>query len=126
MVTLLSLEEMERRHREGEDPFSLAIEKWIRIRDFLREKSNPARYRQVFHCASTKITFCSDYKGQCRLCPFESTCLDDQSLYYQIMRHLQIYGIAGSLLPRAPVLEMIESYIRDLNGCCRDWMRRSN
>lgn len=126
MVTLLSLEEMERRQQEGEDPFALAIEKWMRIRDFLREKSNPSRYRQVFHCASTKILFCSDYKGHCLLCPFESTCLDDQSIYYQIMRHLQVYSIAGSLLPRAPVLEMIESYIHDLKDFRREWLRKSN
>ncbi len=126
MVKLLSLEEMERRHQEGEDPFALAIEKWIRIRDFLREKSNPARYREAFHCASTKVIFCLDYSGHCFHCPLESTCFDNQSLYYQIVRHLQVYSIAGTLLPRGPVLEMIESYIGDLRGTRRDWMKRSN
>jgi len=126
MVTLLNLEEMERRHQAGEDPFSLAIEKWIRIRDFLREKSNPARYRQAFHCASTKVIFCLDYSGHCQYCPLESACSDSQSLYYQIMRHLQVYSIAGTLLPRGPVIEMIDSYIGDLRGTRRDWMKRSN
>jgi hypothetical protein len=126
MTKLLSLEEMEERHKGGEDPFALAIEKWIRIRDFLREKSIPSRYREAFHCASTKILFCVDYKGHCLLCPLESICFDDQSLYYQIMRHLQVYGLAGSLLPRTPILEMIDIYIRDLHGCRRDWVRRSN
>jgi hypothetical protein len=126
MTKLLSLEEMEERHKGGEDPFALAIEKWIRIRDFLREKSIPSRYREAFHCASTKILFCVDYKGHCLLCPLESICSDDQSLYYQIMRHLQVYGLAGSLLPRTPILEMIDIYIRDLHGCRRDWVRRSN
>jgi hypothetical protein len=126
MIKLLSLAEMERRHQKGEDPFELAIEKWIRIRDFLSEKSNPARYREVFQCASTKIIFCLDYAGHCQLCPFESICIDDQSLYYQIIRHLQVYSIAGSLLPRGPVLEMIDSYLRDLNQYRRDWMKKSN
>jgi hypothetical protein len=126
MTKLLSLEEMEERHKGGEDPFALAIEKWIRIRDFLREKSIPSRYREAFHCASTKILFCLDYKGHCLLCPLESSCSDGQSLYYQIMRHLQVYILAGSLLPRTPILEMIDTYIRDLHGCRRDWVRRSN
>jgi hypothetical protein len=126
MTKLLSLEEMEERHKGGEDPFALAIEKWIRIRDFLREKSIPSRYREAFHCASTKILFCLDYKGHCLLCPLESICSDGQSLYYQIMRHLQVYILAGSLLPRTPILEMIDTYIRDLHGCRRDWVRRSN
>jgi len=126
MTKLLSLEDMEERHKGGEDPFSLAIEKWIRIRDFLREKSIPSRYREAFHCASTKILFCLDYKGHCLLCPLESICSDDQSLYYQIMRHLQVYSLAGSFLPRTPILEMIDIYIRDLHGCRRDWVRRSN
>jgi len=126
MMRLLSLEEMERRHKGGEDPFALVIEKWIRIRDFLREKSVPSRYREAFHCASTKILFCLDYQGHCLLCPLESSCSDDQSLYYQIMRHLQVYSLAGSLLPRTPILEMIDTYIRDLHGCQRDWVRKSN
>jgi len=126
MTKLLSLEDMEERYKGGEDPFSLAIEKWIRIRDFLREKSIPSRYREAFHCASTKILFCLDYKGHCLLCPLESICSDDQSLYYQIMRHLQVYSLAGSFLPRTPILEMIDIYIRDLHGCRRDWVRRSN
>jgi hypothetical protein len=42
------------------------------------------------------------------------------------MRHLQVYILAGSLLPRTPILEMIDTYIRDLHGCRRDWVRRSN
>ena len=126
MTKLLTLEDMEERHKGGEDPFSLAIEKWIRIRDFLHEKSIPSRYREAFHCASTKILFCLDYKGHCLLCPLESICSDNQSLYYQIMRHLQVYSLAGSFLPRTPILEMIDIYIRDLHGCRRDWVRRSN
>ncbi len=126
MTKLLTLEEMEERHKGGEDPFALTIEKWIRIRDFLHEKSIPSRYREAFQCASTKILFCMDYRGHCLLCPLESICSDDQSLYYQIMRHLQVYSLAGSLLPRTPILEMIDTYIRDLHGCQRDWVRKSN
>lgn len=126
MTKLLSLEEMEQRHKGGEDPFSLAIEKWVRIRDFLREKSVPSRYREAFQCASTKILFCLDYQGHCLPCPLEPICSDNQSLYYQIMRHLQVYSLAGCLLPRAPILEMIDTYIRDLDGCRRNWVRKSN
>ena len=44
MVKLLDLEEMERRHTKGEDPFDLAIEKWVRIREYLLEKSGPGPF----------------------------------------------------------------------------------
>ena len=126
MVKLLDLQEMEKRHKEGEDPFALAIEKWVRIRDFLVEKADSARYRQAFECGSTKTIFCLDYKNHCPLCPLECVCFDGQSLYYQIMRHLQVYSLAGSLLPQGPVIELIESYIRNLNGYREEWVRKSH
>jgi hypothetical protein len=126
MIRLLGLEEMERRHKEGEDPFALAIEKWVRIRDFLMEKADPLRYREAFQCGSTKIIFCLDYKEHCPLCPMECMCFDSQSLYYQIMRHLQVYSLAGAFLPRGPVIELIESYIRNLNGSREEWLRKSH
>jgi hypothetical protein len=126
VVKLLGLEEMERRHKEGEDPFDLAIEKWVRIREYLLEKSDPARFREAFHCGSTKIIFCLDYRNHCPLCPLESICSDGQSLYYQIMRYLQVYSLAGALLPSAPLLELIESYVRNLHGYREKWLRKSN
>jgi hypothetical protein len=126
MVKLLDLEEMEQRHKEGEDPFALAIEKWVRIRDFLMAKADPARYREAFRCGSTKIIFCLDYKGHCPLCPLECVCFDSQSVYYQIMRHLQVYSLAGALLPSGPVIELIESYIRNLNAYREEWLRKSH
>jgi hypothetical protein len=126
MIRLLGLEEMERRHKEGEDPFALAIEKWVRIRDFLMEKADPVRYREAFHCGSTKIIFCLDYKEHCPLCPLECMCFDSQSLYYQIMRQLQVYSLAGAFLPRGPVIELIETYIHNLNGSREEWLRKSH
>lgn len=125
MVKLLVLEEMEWRHEKGEDPFALAIEKWVRIRDFLLEKADPARYKEAFQCGSTKNLFCLDYKNHCFLCPLVGVCHDSQSLYYQIMRHLQVYTLAGALLPRGPLIELIEFYIRDLQGYCQEWLKKS-
>jgi hypothetical protein len=126
MVTLLDFEEMVSRHKKGEDPFELAIEKWVRIRDFLQKKAAPDRYREAFQCGSTKILFCLDYKDHCPLCPLEKVCFDSQSLYYQIMRFLQVYSLAGALLPREPLIELLEFYIRDLNGYREEWLRKSN
>jgi len=125
MVKLLGLEEMEWRHEKGEDPFALAIEKWVRIRDFLLEKADPPRYKEAFQCGSTKNLFCLDYKNHCFLCPLAGICNDSQSLYYQIMRHLQVYTLAGALLPRGPLIELIEFYIRDLQGYCQEWLKKS-
>ncbi|MDI6755757.1 MAG: hypothetical protein QME78_15340 [Thermodesulfobacteriota bacterium] len=126
MVKLLGLGEMEKRHEKGEDPFALAIEKWVRMRDFLLEKADPARYREAFQCGSTKILFCLDYKNQCSFCPLECVCHDSQSLYYQIMRHLQVYTLAGALLPPGPLIEIIEVYIRDLETYRQEWLKKNN
>ncbi|MBU1208501.1 MAG: hypothetical protein ABH969_03870 [Pseudomonadota bacterium] len=125
MIKLLGLEEMEWRHEKGEDPFALAIEKWVRIRDFLLEKADPARYKEAFQCGSTKNLFCLDYNNHCFLCPLVGICNDSQSLYYQIMRHLQVYTLAGALLPRGPLIELIEFYIRDLQGYRQEWLKKS-
>lgn len=126
MVKLLDLEEMVSRHKGGEDPFDLAIEKWVRIRAFLLEKANPPRYQEAFQCGTTKVIFCLDYASHCPLCPLERVCFDGQSLYYQIMRYLQVYSLAGNLLPRSPLIELIGSYIRDLNGYREEWLRKSH
>lgn len=126
MVKLMGLEEMEQRHERGEDPFSLAIEKWVRIRDFLLEKADPGRYKEAFQCGSTKIIFCLDYKNHCSLCPLEKVCFDSRSLYYQIMRHLQVYTLAGALLPKGPVIKLIECYIRELDGYRREWLEKGH
>jgi hypothetical protein len=126
MVTLLDFEEMASRHKNGEDPFELAIEKWVRLRDFLLLKADPSRYREAFRCGSTKIVFCVDYQDHCPLCPLEKVCFDGQSLYYQIMRFLQVYSLAGALLPRGPLIELIDFYIKDLNGYREEWLRKSN
>jgi len=126
MVKLLDLQEMQKRHEKGEDPFALAIEKWVRIRDFLLEKDDPGRYKQAFQCGSTKIIFCLDYQNHCFLCPLAGVCFDSQSLYYQIMRQLQIYCAAGALLPKGPLIELIESYIRDLDGYRQQWLRKGH
>jgi hypothetical protein len=126
MAILLDLEEMVRRHKQGEDPFELAIEKWVRILDYLKKKADPERYREAFHCGSTKIIFCLDYKDHCPFCPMESVCFDSQSLYYQIMRSLRVYSLAGALLPREPVIQLIESYIGDLRGYRNEWLKKSH
>jgi hypothetical protein len=124
--TLLGFDEMVSRHKAGEDPFDLAIEKWVRIRDFLVRKKDPARYQEAFQCGSTKTLFCLDYKNYCTLCPMEFICFDSQSLYYQIMRCLQVYSIAGTFLPLEPLVELINTYIRDLNQYRDDWVKRSH
>ena len=126
MEKLLDLDEMVDRHKQGEDPFDLAIEKWVRIRDFLTRKADSASYREAFQCGSTKILFCLDYQDHCPLCPLERVCFDSQSLYYQIMRFLQVYALAGKMLPREPLIELINSYIRDLNGYREDWLKMSH
>ena len=126
MGKLLDLEEMQRRHKEGEDPFELAIEKWVRIRDYLAEEADPKRYLEAFQSGLSKILFCLDYRDLCVLCPLEKICLDGQSRYYQTLQQLQAYAVADPPLPREPLLELIDSYILDLEQYRASWLRKSN
>jgi len=42
------------------------------------------------------------------------------------MRHLQVYTLAGALLPRGPLIEIIEAYIRDLENNRKEWLKKNN
>lgn len=126
MVKLLDLEEMRRRHKEGEDPFDLIIEKWLRIREYLAERGDAHRYQEAFQSAMGKILFCLDYKDLCLFCPLERICLDDQSLYHRVLQHLQAYACADPPLPPAPLMDLIDSYILDLKRYREVWVRRSH
>jgi hypothetical protein len=37
-----------------------------------------------------------------------------------------VYSLAGALLPRGPLIELIDFYIKDLNGYREEWLRKSN
>jgi hypothetical protein len=126
IAKLLDLDEMKRRHKKGEDPFDLAIEKWVRIRDFLQERKDAGRYRKAFQCGVTKVLFCLDYQDRCNFCPLENICTDNQSLYYQVMQQLQVYSLAGSLLSGEPLIHLIESYIEDLQHRRTEWLKKSH
>jgi len=126
MDRLLDLEEMNRRHKEGEDPFDLAIEKWVRIREYLLENGGASHYQEAFQNGLSKILFCLDYQERCLLCPLERICLDGQSRYYQIMQQLQTYAQAESPLSREPLLKLIDSYIGELRQYREGWLRKSH
>ncbi len=57
MGKLLDWEEMQRRHKEGEDPFEPAIAKWARIREYLVEEVDSKRYLEAFQNGLSKILF---------------------------------------------------------------------
>jgi hypothetical protein len=126
MGKLLDLEEMRRRHKDGEDPFDLIIEKWRRIREYLAERGDTQRYLEAFKSATDKILFCLDYKDRCLFCPLERICLDDQSLYHWVLQHLEAYASADPPLPAEPLMELIDSYIEDLERYREVWVRRSH
>jgi len=42
------------------------------------------------------------------------------------MRSLQVYSLAGALLPAQPLLELIETYIRELRGYRDEWLKKSH
>jgi hypothetical protein len=42
------------------------------------------------------------------------------------MRQLQVYALVGAILPPQPVIELIDSYIRNLNEYRKEWLRKSH
>ncbi len=60
------------------------------------------------------------------LCPLEKICLDGRRRYYQILQHLQVYAVADPPLPREPLMELIDSYIPDLEQSRASRLRKSH
>lgn len=60
------------------------------------------------------------------LCPLEKICLDGQSRDYQILQHLPAYAVADPPLPREPLMELVDSYIPDLEQSRASWLRKSH
>jgi hypothetical protein len=117
-MSLMTLEEMKRRYESGEDSLELAIEKWLRIKQFSDKAFLISHFQDILRAAVVPIILCTEYVHQCSLCPIYDVCKQGRSAeWITVMRIIQAYAIAGDLLPKEPFVGHVELFQDKLNAC---------
>jgi len=119
VTQLMTISEMQIRYQRKEDPFDLAIEKWIRIRQFLNTASTLGEFKELLQATNIAVPFCFEYqKNDCLGCPLESICgPGKEEKLFKIMRLIQIHHLAilaGNMLPNGPLISKIDGLIGEL------------
>ncbi len=127
MGNLLTYQEMVTRYEGGENAFDLTLEKWLRIREFIKTAFNTLQFDEVLEAAALKVPLCLEHEDNCGLCPLEAICSRGQEgSFMKFMRAIQAYCIAGDLLPKSSLLGLTDQIISELESCKTESLKRVN
>ena len=125
MGSLLTFQEMVTRYEKGENAFDLTMEKWMRIREFIKTAFSTSQFDEVLQAAALKVPLCLEHQDHCGLCPLEDICSKGQEgSFMRFMRAIQAYCIAGDLLPISSLLGLTDQIISELESCKRESLKR--
>ena len=117
MVKLMTFEETIKRYEAGENAFDLAIEKWVRIKEAIKSAHTIQHFILIAQGATIKVALCVEYNDTCHLCPLEAVCNRETEGYFStVMRAMQAYCMAGDILPPAPLINLVDQLITDLES----------
>ncbi len=123
----MTFDEMKKRYGDGEDSLELTIEKWIRIKQFSQQAFHLNHFQEILRAAVIPIFLCSEYINQCHLCPIYTVCKQGKSdEWITVMRVIQAYAIAGDILPKEPFIGHIEQFLKRINLCHQDAVKKSH
>jgi hypothetical protein len=123
-VKLLSFEETIRRYEGGENAFDLAIEKWARIREAIKSSYSLNHFALIMRGASVRIALCVEYNDNCFLCPLEKICSQEkEGLFSKIVRLLQAYCVAGDILPKSTLIDLVDQLIIELEQTKKEFIK---
>lgn len=127
MGNLLTFQEMVTRYEGGENAFDLSLEKWVRIREFIKTAFTTSHFDEVLEAAALKVPLCLQHKDNCGICPLEAICSRGQEgSFMKFMRAIQAYCIAGDLLPKSSLLDLADQVISELESCKVESRKRVN
>ena len=127
MGNLLMHQEMVTRYEGGENAFDLTLEKWVRIREFIKTAFTTSHFDEVLEAAALKVPLCLENQDNCGICPLEAICIKGQEgSFMRFMRAIQAYCIAGDLLPKSSLLGLTDQVISELESCKRESLKRVN
>lgn len=118
MKKLMDFKEMEQKYDSGEDSLELTIEKWIRILEFLESAFSLDHFNEALQAAMVPLFLCVEYRDRCDFCPLFRVCERGRSqIFNKVVRVMQAYTIAGDILPKEPLLGVVENFVDELHKC---------
>jgi hypothetical protein len=125
MGSLATFQEIVTRYEKGENPFDLTLEKWVRIREFLKSASTMTHYREILGASMVKVPLCLEYHDNCAKCPLQAICnRGKEGSFGKFMCAIQAYCIAWDLLPKSPLLGLADRIISELESCKKESLRK--
>ena len=74
MGNLVTFREIVARYEAGENAFDLTLEKWVKIRDSMKNAFTLSHFREILDAAVIKVPLCLEYKDNCAVCPLGAIC----------------------------------------------------
>ena len=125
MGKLVTFQEIVTRYERGENAFDLTLEKWLRIRDSLKNAFTISHFREILEAASIKVPLCLENKDNCAICPLQAICSKGhEGSFGRFIRAIQTYCIAGDLLPKSTLLGLADEIISELEFCKRESLKK--
>ena len=125
MTQLMTFSEIQKRYQEREDPFDVTIEKWVRIRIFIKTASTLSDFQQLYQAANLAVPFCFEYQIKaCSGCPLEEICGRGRGeKLLKVMKRIQTHVwaiLAGNTLPKEPLISEIDGLLTELKELKRE------
>ena len=122
----MTFSEMQKRYQEREDPFDVAIEKWVRIQMFINTASSLNDFQQLYQAANLAVPFCFEYQIKaCSGCPLENICgRGRREKLLRVMKRIQTHALAilaGNTLPKEFLILEINGLVTELKKLKREF-----
>jgi hypothetical protein len=126
MGNLASFQELVVRYERGENAFDLTLEKWVRIREFLKSASTMPQFREIMQAAAIKVPLCLENQDNCAICPLKAICSrGNEGSFGKFMWAIQAYCIAGEdVLPKLALLGLVNQIISDLESSRKESLKK--
>ena len=125
MGNLLTFKEIITRYSRGENAFDLTLEKWVRIRESLKNALTLSHFKEILEAAVIKVPLCLENQDNCAICPLQCICSRaHEGSFGKFIRAVQACCIAGDILPKSTVLGLADQIISELESCKREFLQK--
>jgi len=125
MGNLLTFKEIITRYSRGENAFDLTLEKWVRIRESLKNALTISHFKEILEAAVIKVPLCLENRDNCAICCLKAICSGGhEGSFGRFIRAVQAYCIAGDILPKSTVLGLADQIISELESCKREFLQK--
>jgi len=122
--TLMTVEEMVRHYKRGENLFAITIKKWERIRDSVSAVKKTGDMGPIIESARTGGAFCLEYRDNCLLCPIQPWCRNPKGTYQTAVRLMYMYAASGQRRYKEQARRHINQFLDEMREYWQESQRR--